>query len=74
MTKNRLFDEIPQDEKYQLLIQWFNLAYRECIDKGDSTDLFKIACHYGGRYKVKKEDFDLIRSKSIDQIIQDTFK
>lgn len=68
--KKREFKEIPEKNKILTLLSLVNLSLGEWNAKTPNwrTDYIGIAIQYGKSMGIKKEDFDLIKDLTIQEI------
>jgi hypothetical protein len=66
----REFDKLEEKQKVWLLFSALTMAMSEPTEmrKSGETDVYGIARQY--RPKLKKSDFDLIKGKTIDEIMK----
>jgi len=73
--KTRPFEKLSERDKLFILLNCISLAIREDVDMQIKwrTDCIGVALQYSGKYlKLKRNDFDLIRNLTIDEIIKKT--
>jgi hypothetical protein len=68
----RKFDKLEQKQKIEILISMLSLSLRDevwfpAIKR--RTSIYGIACYYGKIYNIKKEDFNLIKNMTINEIV-----
>lgn len=69
MAKIRKFLKHSEKERMKILFKMLSYALVE-DNTNWKTDAYGIARQYGGSFGVKKEDFDMIKNMTIDEIVQ----
>lgn len=69
--RTRNFDKYSDKQKIDVLIISLSNAFRARAWQNfkTKTDLIGTACQYGGTYGIKRKDFDLIKDKTISELI-----
>lgn len=67
----RKFDKYTDKQKTDVLMLSLSYAFREKAWQNfkRKTDLIGIACQSGRAYGIKRKDFDLIKDKTISELI-----
>lgn len=66
--KQRDFDTYEEKIKIEMLWNYLALAMRD-IRPSRIKNCYRLAAAYGKSEKIKEEDFDLIKDKTIDQVM-----
>lgn len=72
------FKDWKKAEQITFLLHYIEPAIRDFVDGPNNirTDVIGVACQYGGmiRPKVKREDFEVIKKMTVEEIIAEVEK